>query len=86
MKTPEKVAQEITLRAKQNGNAIALLRDITAAISAERARADALATALQSIAQIPLGPDRGSAQSQIDCAEQIARAALAAYEAGYDPR
>lgn len=32
--------------------------------------------ALKKISDIPLGPDKGSAQSQIDCAVEIAKKAL----------
>ncbi len=35
-----------------------------------------LRKALREIISIPLGPDRGSAQSQIDCAIETARATL----------
>jgi hypothetical protein len=51
----------------------------------ERARLEGevarLRRALATIADIPLGPDHGSAQWQIDCAAQIAREALR-----HDPR
>jgi hypothetical protein len=74
------------LRADTNAGAHEAAMRLVRLVEANRdrlaAERDVLREALRKVRDIGLGPDRGSAQWQVSCAQQIARVALAQKEPG----